>query len=179
MYLSRKILHFQYWNGWFLKKCHCEALWWHETYVGLFLLTHKCKLHELFAPWMLLEIAIFRAIIWLLWPTPFLANISILHTVPSGHQMNFKPSDIFGNYYHCSAKVMRLLVHLPWMHVGFSSECPFCICYQLPSLVCQSKRLTLLIGSRREKIIEIKNCWQPKKFRCPKWAVQDDSIDTP
>ena len=29
---------------------------------------------------MLLEIAIFRAIIWLLWPTPFLANIAILNT---------------------------------------------------------------------------------------------------
>ena len=30
---------------------------------------------------MLLEIAIFRAIIWLLWPTPFLENTSILHSV--------------------------------------------------------------------------------------------------
>ena len=52
----------------------------HETYVELFLLTHKCTLDELFAPWMpwmLLEIAIFRAIIWLLWPTPFLENIGI------------------------------------------------------------------------------------------------------
>ena len=56
----------------------------HETYVELFLLTHKCTLDELFAPWMpwmLLEIAIFRAIIWLLRPTPFLANIAILYTV--------------------------------------------------------------------------------------------------
>ena len=33
---------------------------------------------------MLLEIAIFRAIIWLLWPTPFLANTAILHTVQQG-----------------------------------------------------------------------------------------------
>ena len=82
MYLKSENSAFSVLKWLILNKCHCEALCGHETYVEPFLLTHKCELHVLFAPWMLLEIAIFRAIIWLLWPTPFLEkNIAILHIV--------------------------------------------------------------------------------------------------
>lgn len=48
---------------------------------------------------MLLEIAIFRAIIiWLLWPTPFLANIAILHTVHLSFLNNFKGMNTRNNF---------------------------------------------------------------------------------
>ena len=50
-------------------------------YVGLFLQMYKCKLHEFLAPRLGPEIAIFRAIFGLLWPTLCLANMAILNTV--------------------------------------------------------------------------------------------------
>ena len=64
-------------------------------YVGLFLQTHKCKLNEFLAPRMGPELAVFRAIIELFWPTLCLAKMAILNTVACCFKKALQLYDVF------------------------------------------------------------------------------------